>query len=242
VRDIHNYGELDLMHVLKKSSNVGISKIAIGMPAKTFWGFYNRLGFGVSAGIGFPGEANGYLLDYQGLKRFEQATLSFGYGVSSSLLQLARAYTALADNGLLHSVSLLKRERDKNAQRVFSPSVAQQVRKMLEHVVKKDGTAYRARVDGYRIAGKTGTIKKAIKGGYSANKYQAVFVGMAPAGDPHLVMAVMIDEPRAGAYYGGLIAGPVFSKVMGGALRVLSISPDQEQKSPLILVRQGNRV
>lgn len=238
VRDIHNYGVLGLMQILKKSSNVGISKIAIGMQAKTFWDFYNRLGFGVSAKVGFPGEADGYLLDYQGLKRFEQATLSFGYGVSSSVLQLARSYTALADDGLLHSVSLLKRERDEKAQRVFSPNVAQQVRKMLEHVVKKDGTAYRARVDGYRVAGKTGTIKKLIKGSYSSNKYQAVFVGMAPAGDPRLVMAVMIDEPSAGPYYGGLVAGPVFSKVMSGALRVLSISPDQKKKSPLMLVRQ----
>lgn len=242
VRDIHNYGVLDLTHVLKKSSNVAISKIAHKMPAETFWGFYNRLGFGVSAGVGFPGEASGKLLDYQGMGRFEQATLAFGYGVSSSVLQLARAYTALADDGLLHSVSLLKRDRDDFAQRVFAPATAKLVRSMLEHVVKKDGTAYRARVAGYRVAGKTGTVKKAIRGGYADKKYQAVFVGMAPAGDPRLVIAVMIDEPSAGPYYGGLVAGPVFSKVMGGALRVLSISPDQEQNIPLLLVRQGDRV
>lgn len=238
VRDIHNYGVLDLTHILKKSSNVAVSKIAHVMPTKTFWEFYNSLGFGVSAGIGFPGEAKGSLLDYQNMKPFEQATLSFGYGLSTSILQLARSYTALADDGLLHSVSLLKREQDEHAQRVFSVDTAKLIRAMLEHVIKKEGTAYQARVNGYRIAGKTGTIKKTNKGGYTAKKYQAVFVGMAPASDPKLVIAVMIDEPNAGVYYGGLVAGPVFSKVMGGALRALNISPNQEDINSLLLAQK----
>ncbi|MGR9099960.1 MAG: peptidoglycan D,D-transpeptidase FtsI family protein [Gammaproteobacteria bacterium] len=241
VRDIHNYGLLNLTQILKKSSNVAVSKIALKMTPQTFWGFYDRLGFGVSAGIGFPGEADGLLMDHRNMSPFEQATLSFGYGVSASVLQLARAYTALADDGLLHSASLFKRDRDVDAQRVFSPATARIVREMLEEVVKKDGTAYRARVEGYRVAGKTGTVKKAGLGGYSGKKYQSVFVGMAPAGDPRLVMAIMIDEPGAGDYYGGLVSGPVFSKVMAGALRVLGIAPDQEDHIPVLLVRQGER-
>lgn len=238
VRDIHNYGKIDLTRILKKSSNVAVSQIALKMPPKTFWGCYNRLGFGESAGVGFPGEASGNLLEYQNMRRFEQATLSFGYGLSSSVLQLARAYTALADDGILHSVSLLKREQDFDGQQVLSAETARKIRKMLEQVVKKDGTAYRARVDGYRVAGKTGTVKKATAGGYSSNRYFAVFVGMVPASDPRLVIAVMVDEPSAGPYYGGLVAGPVFSKVAGSALRTLGIAPDQEETMPVLLAKK----
>lgn len=242
VRDTHNYGVLNLTQVLKKSSNVAVSKIALGLPAKIFWGLYNRLGFGVATGVGFPGEVHGQLLDYQGLRPIEQATLSFGYGISTSVLQLARAYTALADDGILHSVSLLKRDNDEAGQRVFLPATAKRVRIMLEQVVTKKGTAYRARVAGYQVAGKTGTIKKVINGQYSVKKYFSVFVGMAPAKNPRLVMAVMIDEPSAGAYSGGLVAAPVFAKVMSGALRVLNISPDQQQNLPLVLTNEGQGV
>lgn len=235
VRDIHNYGKMDLTRILKKSSNVAVSEIALKMSPKTFWECYNRLGFGESAGVGFPGEASGNLLGYQNLRRFEQATLSFGYGLSTSVLQLARAYTALADDGILHSVSLLKREEDYDGQRVMSAKTVRKIREMLEQVVQKDGTAYKARVDGYRVAGKTGTVKKATAGGYSSDRYFAVFVGMVPASDPRLVIAVIIDEPSAGAYYGGLVAGPIFSRVAGSALRTLGIAPDQEDTMPVLL-------
>ena len=240
VKDIHDYGTLGLTDVLKKSSNVAVSKIALQIPSKDFWGCYNKLGFGTSAGVSFPGEASGSLLGYRQWSSFEQATLSFGYGLSSSVLQLARAYTALADDGVLHYVSLLKRDQDLDALRVMSAATAKRVRAMLEHVVTRQGTAYRARVDGYRVAGKTGTVKKASPGGYSNDRYLAVFVGMAPASDPRLVIAVMIDEPSAGDYYGGKVAGPVFSRVMGGALRVLGIAPDQEKTMPLLLVRRDD--
>ncbi len=235
VQDVHNYGKMDLTKVLKKSSNVAVSKIALKMPRKYFWECYNRLGFGNAAGLGFPGEASGNLLDYQRWHPIEQATLSFGYGLNVSVLQLARAYTALADDGILHSVSLLHREQDEDARRVFSVQKARMVRTMLEQVVQKDGTAYRARVDGYRVAGKTGTVKKAGAGGYTSDRYVAVFVGMAPASNPRLVIAVMVDEPSAGPYYGGLVAGPVFSRIMGDALRVMDIAPDQEETMPLLL-------
>ena len=235
VKDIHNYGTLDLMHTLKKSSNVAISKIALMMPSEYFWGKYNQLGFGSSANAGFPGESSGELLDFNRWHDFEKATLSYGYGVSTSTLQLARAYTALADEGVLHSVSLLKRDIDHDTKRVFTKKTANQVREMLEHVLKKDGTAYQARVDGYRVAGKTGTVKKAMAGGYTEDRYLAVFVGLAPASDPRFVIAVMVDEPSAGKYYGGLVAGPIFAKAMAGALRVYGVEPDQEDTMPVLL-------
>lgn len=235
VKDIHNYGTMDLMHVLKKSSNVAISKIALKLPSEYFWSIYNQLGFGISANVGFPGEASGELLDIYRWNDFGKATLSYGYGVSLSVLQLARAYTALADDGVLHSVSLLKRDKDHDAKRVFSAKTAVKVREMLEHVVKKDGTAYQARVDGYRVAGKTGTVKKAIAGGYADKQYLAVFVGLAPVSNPRFVIAVMVDEPSTGKYYGGLVAAPVFSKVMAGALRVYGVAPDKEDTMPVLL-------
>ncbi len=240
VRDIHNYGDLDLTTVLKKSSNVAASKIALAMPSEYFWRAYRDLGFGELPGIGFPGETSGFLLDYQTWGEFEKATLSFGYSLSTSVLQLARAYTALADNGILHSVSLIRREQDYDARRVLTAETANKVRQMLEQVVKKDGTAYQARIDGYRVAGKTGTVKKSIAGGYSSDSYLAIFAGLAPASNPRLVTVVLIDEPTGEHYYGGLVAGPVFSKVMGGALRLLNIAPDDESTMPLLLARNAS--
>ncbi len=237
VRDVHNYGTLDLMHVLKKSSNIAASKIALSMPREYFWNSYNQLGFGISANAGFPGETSGSLLDFQRWHDFEHATLSYGYGVSMSVLQLARAFTALADNGVLHSVSLLKRDVDYDAKRVFSKDTAQKVTEMLEHVIERGGTAYQARVDGYRVAGKTGTVKKAIAGGYANDRYLAVFVGLAPASNPRFVIAVMVDEPSAGKYYGGLVAAPIFAKVMAGALRIYGVAPDKEDTMPVLLTK-----
>jgi cell division protein FtsI (penicillin-binding protein 3) len=239
VKDVHNYGTLDLTHVLKKSSNVAVSMMALKMPPKYFWGVYHRLGFGASAGSGFPGEASGTLMDYKRWHDFDRAILSFGYGLSSSALQLARAYTALADDGILHSVSLLKREEDDDAVRIFSAKTAKSVRKMMETVLMKDGTAYEARVDGYSAAGKTGTVKKAGARGYTEKNYFAVFAGMAPAKDPRLIIVVMIDEPSAGQYYGGLVSAPVFSKVMAGALRIMEVAPDQEETMPILLTQKS---
>lgn len=240
VKDVHNYGTLDLTGVLKKSSNVAVSQMALRMPPEYFWGVYHKLGFGVAAGSGFPGEASGTLLDYQSWHEFDRATLSFGYGLNASALQLARAYTALADDGILHSVSLLRRDEDLDQQRVFSAKTAKRVRTMLESVMMKDGTAYEGRVDGYSAAGKTGTVKKAGAGGYVENSYFSVFAGMAPAKNPRLIIVVMIDEPSAGQYYGGLVSAPVFSKVMAGALRILEVAPDQEDTMPILLTKQGS--
>ncbi|WNB75651.1 peptidoglycan D,D-transpeptidase FtsI family protein [Methylomonas koyamae] len=238
VKDVHNYGTMDLTHVLQKSSNIAVTQIAMTMPPEYFWGIYNKLGFGTSAGVGFPGEASGSLLDYQGWHEFDQAILSFGYGVSTSILQLARAYTALADDGIIHSVTLLKRDEDPDAQRVFKPETARKVREMLEHVISKEGTAYQARVEGYRVAGKTGTVKKATAGGYSDDKYLSVFVGMAPASNPRFIIAIVVDEPTSGQYYGGLVAAPAFSRVMAGALRVYGVEPDGMENMHLLLSKR----
>ena len=238
VSDVHNYGTLDLAGVLKKSSNVAVSQIALRMPPEYFWGIYHKLGFGIELGSGFPGESSGSLLDYQSWREFDRATLSFGYGLSTSALQLARAYTALADDGILHSVSLLKRDEDVDQKRIFSVKTARKVRAMLETVLMKDGTAYEARVDGYSAAGKTGTVKKAGVGGYVNKSYFSVFAGMAPAKNPRLVIVVMIDEPSAGQYYSGIVSAPVFSKVMTGALRVLEVPPDEQESMPILLTWQ----
>ncbi|ORU94341.1 MAG: cell division protein [Cycloclasticus sp. symbiont of Bathymodiolus heckerae] len=226
VRDHRNYGEVDLATLLLKSSNVASAKIALGIPPESLWGMLNDLGFGRSANLGFPGEARGRLVGYEQWRPIETATLSFGYGLSMSALQLAHGYAAIANNGLLQPVGLVKGNTSEDGERVMSASVAGQIRHMLEGVVSKAGTAPRAKVYGYTVAGKTGTVKKAIAGGYSEDKYLGVFAGMAPASDPKLVMVVVIDEPKAGDYYGGLVAAPVFSRVMAGALRLMNIAPD----------------
>jgi cell division protein FtsI (penicillin-binding protein 3) len=238
VKDIHNYGVLDVAHVLQKSSNVGVTKIALNLPARKLWAFYNNLGFGQPLETGFPGEANGRLPDYQGWSPFEQATLSFGYGMSASTLQLARAYLALANDGVMPMVSLVKRDKAPESHRIMSDHTAVSVRRMLERVVSREGTALKAAIPGFRVAGKTGTVKKSAVGGYSSSQYLSVFAGMAPASKPRLVMAVMIDEPSAGEYYGGAVAAPVFSRVMEGALRLLNIAPDQEETMPILAAQQ----
>ncbi len=237
VRDGHDYGTLDLAGVLKKSSNIGASQIALKMPGHYFWNVYRQLGFGQSAAVDFPAEASGYLIGRSRVHGFSQAALSFGYGLSVSVLQLARAYTALADDGILHSVSLLKRERDSQATRVFQANTAIKVRKMMEQVIEPSGTGYEARIDGYRVAGKTGTVRKSTGWGYSDNKYFAVFAGMAPASHPRFVMVVMVDEPSESQYYGGLVAAPIFSKVMSGALRIYGVPSDQYNAVPILLTK-----
>lgn len=239
VRDVHNYGTLDVTQILQKSSNVGVTQIALKVPPRKFWAFYNNLGFGQPLSTGFPGEAVGRLPHYRGWNAFEQATLSFGYGLSTSVTQLGRAYLALANDGLLPMVSLLKRTQPAETHRVMRPTTAITVRTMLEHVVSKEGTALKASVPGFRVAGKTGTVKKTTGHGYAESLYMSLFAGMAPASRPRLVMVVLIDQPSAGEYYGGAVAAPVFSSVMEGALRLLNIAPDQEFK-PLLAVGQDD--
>jgi len=226
VSDLHNYGVIDVSTVIQKSSNVGASKIALSLAPEQLWQTLSSVGFGVATGSGFPGESAGILTDYGGWSKIERATLSFGYGLSVTPLQLAHAYTAIANGGLMPPVTFQKGAPLHGARRVLPASAALQVRAMLERVTSTGGTGRRARISGYRVAGKTGTVKKAAAGGYSDDKYIAVFAGMAPASAPRLVAVVTIDEPRGGQYYGGLVAAPGFAEIMAGSMRVLGIAPD----------------
>jgi cell division protein FtsI (penicillin-binding protein 3) len=237
VRDHHNLGSIDVATVLRKSSNVGASKIALELTPEELYSFYAGLGFGALTDSTYPGEVAGSLPHFDGWSRFEQATLSFGYGLSVTSLQLARAYAALAADGVLRPVSLFKLspEQVPTGKRVMSASTAQTVRRMLESVVSREGTAPKAAVPGYRVSGKTGTAKKSIAGGYAKDRYQALFAGIIPASAPRLAMVVMIDEPSAGDYYGGLVAGPVFAEVMAGAMRLLNVAPDRIRTQQLRL-------
>jgi cell division protein FtsI (penicillin-binding protein 3) len=237
VRDVHDYGQLDVTGVLRKSSNVGISKIALSLPAEDIWTLLSDIGFGAQTYSGFPGEATGLLSHYGGWNQIETATLAYGYGVSVTALQLAQAYAVLATDGIKRSVTFLHEGDVSEERRVMPAAIAQQVRAMLEEATGLDGTAPQARIAGYRVAGKTGTVKKSESGGYSSNNYLAVFAGIAPASDPRFAMVVMVDEPRNGKYYGGQVAAPVFSKVMSGALRLMAIPPDN---LPLLQTRHSN--
>jgi cell division protein FtsI (penicillin-binding protein 3) len=231
IRDVHNYGLLDVTGVIRKSSNVGITKIALSLPAERIWSTLSGVGFGTPTESGFPGEASGLLVNYRNWKEIETATLAFGYGMSATPLQLAHAYATLAGGGIRRPVSFLHQAAAPEGQRVISPHVAQQVIDMLEQATGPRGTAPAAQVAGYRVAGKTGTVHKSVAGGYAHDKYLSVFAGLAPASDPRLVMVVMVDEPAKGDYYGGLVAAPVFSRVMSGALRLMAVPPD---KLPLL--------
>jgi cell division protein FtsI (penicillin-binding protein 3) len=239
VKDHRDYGRIDLSRVILKSSNVGVSKIALDLPKEQFWGFFSRVGFGDPTSTGFPGEVAGQLAPYRRWAEIDQATLAFGYGLSVTSLQLARAYGVLASDGIRYPVSLLRQDAPVKGERVMRAATARTVRKMMEAVVTDEGTAPAAAVTGYRVAGKTGTAKKSISGGYADDRYISVFAGIAPASDPRLVMVVMIDEPTAGKYYGGSVAAPVFSRVMTGALRLLNIAPDAIDDSMLKLAGTG---
>lgn len=240
VRDEHDNGRLDLAAIIRKSSNVGASKIALSLQPEMLWGVLRGAGFGISSGTGFPGEVAGVLANYHRWHKIEQATLAFGYGISVTPLQLARAYTMLADHGRLKPVSFLRVDEAPEGEAVLRPEVVRQVRRMMEGVVSDRGTAPLARVAGYRVAGKTGTVHKVTANGYAEDRYNALFVGMAPATDPRLVVAVVINDPRGEDYYGGKVAGPVFSKVMAGALRLLNIAPDDLPKPPQPVLRQAS--
>jgi len=226
IQDPHPQGALTVAQVIQKSSNVGAAKMALGLKPETLWTLFQQVGFGVPPRSGFPGEVTGKLRAHASWRPIEQATMSYGHGISVSLLQLARAYLIFATDGELKPVTLVRREAPVAAMRIIAPATAQAVRRMLELVVQPGGTAPGAQVTGYRTAGKTGTSHKLEGKGYARDKYVSSFVGFAPASKPRLVVAVMIDEPSAGQHYGGAVAAPVFSQVMAGALRTLAVEPD----------------
>jgi cell division protein FtsI (penicillin-binding protein 3) len=225
IHDTHPEHFLTVAQIIQKSSNVGTAKIALGMLPETLWRGLSESGFGSLTGSEFPGEAAGKLRDYKTWRPIEQATMSYGNGISVNLLQLARAYTVFANNGELKPITLLKQETPAVGVKVFSDATAQAVRDMMEKVVKPGGTAPLAQITGYRVAGKTGTAHKLENGKY-VDRYVATFVGMAPASDPRLIVAVMINDPSSHDYYGGLVAAPVFSSVMGSSLRLLGVPND----------------
>lgn len=225
IHDTHPAAFMSVAEVLQKSSNVGAAKLALSMSPQIFWNHLNRAGFGADTGCGFPGEASGKLRNYKTWRPIEQATMSYGNGISVNLLQLARAYTIFANDGELKPISLLKQETPVAGNQVFSARTVRAVNAMLELVVRPGGTAPLAQIPGYRVAGKTGTAHKLQNGRY-VDRYIASFIGMAPASNPRLIVAVMLDEPGGKGYYGGQVAAPVFSSVMNASLHSLDIPYD----------------
>ena len=241
ISDAHASGLLSVAQVIQKSSNVGAAKIALGLPKEDMWDLFKRVGFGAQPALGFPGEAQGKVRDWKTWRPIEQATMSYGHGISVSLIQLARAYSIFARDGELAPLTLVRSDMPVAGRRVISAETARAVREMLEMAVQPGGTAPRARVMGYRVAGKTGTAHKLENGGYAAHKYISSFVGFAPVSDPRLVIAVMIDEPSTGQYYGGAVSAPVFSQVMQGALRSLGVPPDAPMQ-PVEVPGEGDEI
>jgi len=239
IHDAHPQGALTVSQVIQKSSNVGTAKMGLALPSEILWSLFSRAGFGVQPQSGFPGEVSGRLRAYATWKPIEQATMSYGYGISVSLLQLARSYTIFASDGILHPVTMLKRDAPESGIRVVSADTARAVRHMLELAAQPGGTAPGAQIPGYTVAGKTGTAHKLEGKGYAAKRYVASFVGMAPASRPRIVVAVMIDEPSAGEYYGGTVAAPVFSQVAAGALRLLAVQPDAPAKTTVLVPEEA---
>ncbi len=225
IHDAHREGALTVEQVIQKSSNVGAAKIALSLPAETMWQMLSGAGFGAQPRTGFPGEVSGRLRAAKTWRPIEQATMAYGHGISVNLVQLARAYTVFASDGELKPVSLLKVDGAVAGRPVITPQTARAVRHMLEMVVQPGGTAPQAQIAGYRVAGKTGTAHK-LEGRVYVDKYVSSFVGFAPVSNPRLIVAVMLDEPGAGQYYGGTVAAPVFANVMGAALRLLGVAPD----------------
>jgi cell division protein FtsI (penicillin-binding protein 3) len=224
ISDHHNYGPIDLTRLITKSSNVAATKVALDLEPEHMWDTYNRFGFGDVTGSGFPGESAGVLRNHRRWRRVEQATLSYGYGISVTVLQLAEAFAALADEGRLRRPSLVMGAANPPTS-ILDPTIAGQVAAMLETVTGPEGTGKAARVSNYRVAGKTGTSRKASASGY-ASRYIASFAGFAPVSDPRLVAVVVVNDPSGDAYYGGLVAAPLFSTVMEGALRLMNVPPD----------------
>ena len=225
VQDSHNYGELDLRSIIQKSSNIGTTKLALSVPKEFLLDTYYNMGLMSDTGMSLLGESAGLFHERSRWSEFELATLSFGYGLSVTTAQLGRMYTTLANGGANRELTIIKHNNHKQAEQVFSAQNTQAVLEMMESVTQKGGSATKAAVAGYRVAGKTGTSRKAIAGGYGDN-YVNIFAGVAPVSDPQIVVVVLINEPGGDLYYAGDTAAPVFSKIMGGALQLLNIAPD----------------
>ncbi len=226
ISDTHNYGSLTVAGIIQKSSNIGTTKIAMLLKPQEMWDMYTSLGLGQAPKIGFPGAVAGRVRPFKSWRPIEQATMSYGYGLSVSLFQIAHAYTIFAHDGELIPITMFRANGPVTGERVLSPEVARQVRAMLETVTAPGGTAPEAQVMGYRVGGKTGTAYKHVGRGYDRSKYRASFIGLAPMSNPRVIVAVSVDEPTSGSHYGGAAAGPAFAAITGGALRALNVQPD----------------
>lgn len=227
IRDVHNYGILDVRGVMQHSSNVGVSKMVLASPPEQLLQVLNRCGFGQRSETNYPGENVGALISLREAGPFNLATLGFGYGISVTPLQLAKAYLIFANHGKLLPVSLLHQENKPEGEQIIKAKIADQVLSMMEAVLDKEGTGKLARIEGYRVAGKTGTARIAGKKGYASDRHIASFVGIAPVSSPKLIVVVVIHEPKKNSYYGSMVAAPLFAEVMSGALHILEVPPDR---------------
>ncbi|SMG01457.1 peptidoglycan D,D-transpeptidase FtsI family protein [Burkholderia singularis] len=236
ITDDAGFGTLTVGGVIQKSSNIGATKIAMTMRPEEMWNMYTSIGLGQAPKVGFPGAAAGRLRPWKSWRRIEQATMSYGYGLSVSLFQLARAYTAIAHDGELMPLTIFKTsdEQPPSGPQVFAPTTAREVRAMLETVVAPGGTSPDAAVPGYRVGGKSGTAYKQVGRGYDHKKYRASFIGMAPMPNPRIVVAVSVDEPTTGSHFGGQVSGPVFSAIAGDTLRALNVPPNMPVKQLVV--------
>ena len=228
--DPRNYGEITVSRVIEKSSQVGITKIALDIGHEPIWGMFNRFGLGQSTATGFPGESSGILPTRPRWRAIEEVTLAFGYGLTATPLQIAHAYTVFANGGVQAPVSLLALEEGlPEGQVVIGSELAAEMLQVLHRVTGENGTARKARVPGYEVGGKTGTVHKVGPGGYIDDKYVALFAGVAPIKNPRIVTVVVLNEPKGDDHGGGSAAAPVFSRVTRGALRLLNIPPSEPE-------------
>jgi len=234
IKDAHGHAALTAREVIQKSSNIGIVRVAMRMQPRELWELYSNIGYGQKPQINFPGAVTGRLRPYKTWRPIEQATMSYGYGLSASLLQMARAYTTIARDGEVIPVSLLKQDHPAPGLRVFSPETAREVRHMLQLAAGPGGTGPLAQTIGYSVGGKSGTAHKQEGRGYASNKYRSWFVGMAPIDKPRIIVAVMVDEPSNGQYFGGSVAAPVFSQVVQQTLRTMGVPPDLDVKPSVV--------
>lgn len=241
ISDVSRNGTLNVAGILRRSSNIGMTMISEKLSSQEMWTKFTELGFGRAPQANFPGVASGRLRPWERWRPIERATMAYGYGLSVSLLQIAHAYTAFARNGDMVSLTMLKREGKPTSMQVYTPKVAGQVRAMLEAAAGPDG-AKLAQVQGYRVAGKSGTARKIVNGKYSTSQYRSSFVGFAPVSNPRIVVAVMLDEPHGGAYYGGRVAAPIFANVVASSLRRLGVQPDAPIESLVAVGPKGEQV
>jgi len=242
ITDTHPYGNLTVAQVIQKSSNIGTAKIAMNhLSPEEMWDFYTAVGLGQSPKIGFPGAVAGTVHPFKKWMPTDQARIAFGYGISASLFQVARAYTVFARDGELVPLTIERSPEFKPGTRVLSAKTAIEMRNMMEAVTEPGGTAVKAQTEGYRVGGKTGTAHKLVGKGYG-NSYRAYFAGIAPISAPRIVVAVMIDEPTGGSHYGGDVAAPVFSTIVGETLRSLNVLPDNKVKQMVLQDQSGPEI